>query len=141
MVPASMAARSSDSDTPSPRSEQRYGTHSKRRSTKRRPSSSHTRQGLWNPSSSAHSAKYDSAGARVPARPPRAHSQQQRPNHEGFSNGEEAGWRSKAHSAVASSIQSHANSTTIRVPCTEQVGYLGQNPPGVFDVVQGKARH
>src|SRR5215207_5260373 len=114
MIPTSMAALSSASDVSSPRSGYRYGVHAKRRSTKRRPSSPCICRELWNPSSCAHLGKRASAGARVPPRPPRTHSQQQRCSHEGFSDEEAAGRRSRAHSAVASSNQSHANSTTIR---------------------------
>ena len=66
---------------------------------------------------------------------PRAHSWQRRPNHEGFSDREATGRRSRAHSAVASSIRSQANSTTTRSPRAEQIGHVAHGHTEVFDVV------
>jgi hypothetical protein len=52
-----------------------------------------------------------------------------------------AGRRPRAHSAVASSIWSQANSTTTKVPPTRSRSTILSKAPEVFDVVQGQACH
>jgi hypothetical protein len=48
---------------------------------------------------------------------------------------EAAGRRLRAHSAVASSIRSQANSTMTRAPRAEQIGHIAHGHTEVFDVM------